>query len=257
MNEKPKNMSLQIGLEYVIAFSIAICCGTYVYYLKGMRPKKRTEGTVPLLACIRNRRSVFPRHYKSQGRNDVSSDTMKNILEAAMWAPFHGSVPPWRFVVLGKRSMREMQRVTLNYYDANWKETGWANGKRGSESVYRKWRKMTEDEIEGRWGPVSYMVAIIMRRQAGSKRIPEWEEAAATAAAVQNMHIQACATPGLASYWSSWHDAVRDSDAMHTFLNMKKEDKCLGFFIVATCDPNLKDLRKRSPTSHLSCEWRP
>ena len=29
-----------------------------------------------------------------------------------------------------------------------------------------------------------YMVAIVMQRQAGSKRIPEWEEAAATACAV-------------------------------------------------------------------------
>ena len=33
--------------------------------------------------------------------------------------------------------------------------------------------EMTEEEIDCRWGPVSYMVAIVMQRQAGSKRMPE------------------------------------------------------------------------------------
>ena len=60
-----------------------------------------------------------------------------------MWAPFHGSVPPWRFVVLGRRAMVEMQKMTLEYYDANWREVGWANGKRGTSNLdaaeYTKW----------------------------------------------------------------------------------------------------------------------
>ena len=133
---------------------------------------------------------------------------MERMLEAAMWAPYHGSVPPWRFVVLARQAMVEMQRMTLAFYDQHWRDVGWANGKRGSEEQYLKWRAMTEEEIDGRWGPVSYMVAIVMRRQAGSKRMPEWEEAAATACAVQNMHLQACAQPGLACYWSSWHEAA-------------------------------------------------
>ena len=115
---------------------------------------------------------------------------------------------------------------------------------------------MTEAEISGRWGPVSYMVAICVRRQAGSKRLPLWEEAAATACAVQNMHLQASAQPGLACYWSSWHDAARDSDAMRAFLDMGAEDRCLGFFVVAACDPGLKDSRVRQPDAHLAVEWR-
>merc|ERR1712054_690737 len=97
-------------------------------------------------------------------------------------------------------------------------------------------------------------MGIVMRRQAGSVQIPEWEEAAATAAAVQNMHLQASAQPGLACYWSSWHEACRDSDEMRQFLKMGDEDKCLGFFIVAACDPGLKDSRTRRPEAHV--EWR-
>lgn len=181
---------------------------------------------------------------------------MRRLLEAAMWAPFHGSVPPWRFVVLGKKAMVEMQHLTLDFYDKHWQETGWANGKRGTAEEYQKWRHMTEGEIDGRWGPVSFMVAIVMRRQAGSKRMPEWEEAAATAAAVQNMHLQASAHAGLACYWSSWHDACRESDAMCAFLGMGSEDRCMGFFIVASCEPGLKDSRSRRFKDHLSVEWR-
>ena len=190
---------------------------------------------------------------------------MQQILDAAMWAPFHGSRPPSHFVVLGRAGMVEMQRLTLDFYDNNWQTHGWADGKHGSKKQYQEWRAMTEEEITGRWGPVSYMVAIVMRRQAGSKRLPEWEEAAATACAVQNMHIQAsasCTLPdvqnnlGLACYWSSWHEAVRDSREMHTFLDIGVEDRCLGFFIVAACDPALKHEGKRDRETHLSAEWR-
>ena len=269
-----------------------------------------SSAAVPLLECIRSRRSVFPRSYVD---GSVPRAIMHSILEAAMWAPYHGSVPPWRFVVLGRKAMVEMQHMTLAFYDKHWRETGWANGKHGTEADYLKWRTMTEEEIHGRWGPVSFMVAIVMRRQAGSKRLPEWEEAAATACAVQNMHLQACANRGVAccasagldparplghnkpccrcpaispfrcceyvcshpmcvvrrvalslsalspsrsADWSSWHDAARDSSAMASFLGMGSEDRCLGFFVVAACDPGLKDSRTRAPEAHLSVEWR-
>ena len=83
------------------------------------------------------------------------------------------SKPPWRFIVLGKQSMRSMQELTLRYYDE--KDKWRAAGRWADEEAYARWREMTEGEITGRWGPVSYMIAIVMRRQAGSKRVPEWE----------------------------------------------------------------------------------
>ena len=172
-----------------------------------------------------------------------------------MWAPFHGPVPPWRFVVLGRESMVTMQRLTLGFYDVNWREVDWS-GETGNEDRFRKWRAKAESDITGRWGPVSFMIAIVMQRQAGSKRMPEWEEMSATAAAVQNMHIQAGAVAGLACYWTSWQPHARDSAEMKAYLNMSAEDKLLGFFIVAAYDPDLKDSRKRDPAKHLAVEWR-
>eukprot|EP01045_Picozoa_sp_COSAG04_P043887 COSAG04_NODE_14611_length_561_cov_1.519481_1_plen_177_part_10 len=110
-----------------------------------------------VLPCLRARRSVFPRDFAPDG--SVSRAVVQSLLEAAAWAPFHGPVPPWRFVVLGRDSMREMQRLTLDFYDRTWASTGWACGKRGSEAAYQKWRTMTEGEIEGRWGGVSFFIA--------------------------------------------------------------------------------------------------
>lgn len=200
-----------------------------------------------VLPALRNRRSVFPKSFIDQ---EIPASSVELLLDAAMWAPYHGKKPPWHFVVLGRRSMVEMQRRTLDYYDAHWR-THWP-----SHADYDKWRAMTEEEITGRWGPVSFMIMIVMRRQAGEKRMEEWEEAAAVACAVQNMHIQACANPGIAAYWSSWHSAFRDSDEMRTFLGIGPEDRCLGMLVVAACDPDLKDQRVRDPGRHMSSEWR-
>jgi len=175
------------------------------------------------------------------------------MLHAASWAPFHGSLPPWRFVVLGKKAMVEMQQLSLDFYDKHWEETGWANGVHGSSEEYLKWRQMTDEEITGRWEPCSYMIAIVMQRQAGSKRMPEWEEAAATACAAQNMLIQASSFPGVACYWSSWHDAARDSIEMKDYLGMSDDDRLFGFIVVAACKHGLRDSRLKNPAQ---AEWR-
>eukprot|EP00927_Polykrikos_kofoidii_P055772 TRINITY_DN49989_c0_g1_i1.p1 TRINITY_DN49989_c0_g1~~TRINITY_DN49989_c0_g1_i1.p1 ORF type:complete len:256 (+),score=34.19 TRINITY_DN49989_c0_g1_i1:79-846(+) len=233
---------------------------SFVYWMKTKDKRERLKEESKdgaLIPCLRARRSVFPRDYVDR---KIEAHVVESLLEAAMWAPFHGPLPPWRFVVLGKNAMVEMQEVTLAFYDANWRRTGWpASGTdetSWSKTDYEKWRAMTQDEIQGRWGPVSYMISIVMQRQAhATKRMPEWEEAAATACAVENMYIQATAFPGLACYWSSWHGAARDSSDMKTFLKMNEEDKCLGFFIVAASEDDLPDRRVRK-MKRQAIEWR-
>lgn len=214
--------------------------------------KSDAAGRGTVLPFITARRSVFARHYVDRR---IDASVVQTLLEAAMWAPFHGPVPPWRFVVLARESLVEMQKLTLDFYDANWRDQEFG-GVTGDVDRFRKWRSKTERDITERWGPISFMIAIVMQRQAGSKRMQEWEEMSATAAAVQNMHLQASAVPGLACYWSSWHSAARDSAEMKAYLKMSAEDKLLGFFIVAACDPQLKDNRQRDPAKHLAVEWR-
>ena len=216
------------------------------------------ENDFSILPCIRNRRSIFPKGWL-KNPPPLDESIIRSLLDAALWSPFHGkcngSDHPAKFIVLGKESMVEMQKVTLQFYDENWESVGsW-----DSREKYELWRKMTEEEITGRWAPCSYMIAIVMRRQAGSKRLPEWEEAAAVAAATQNMHLQSTKFPHLACYWSSWHEAARKSKDMKEFLKVGEEDKCMGFFIVAqrdvTNEARMKDRRKRD-RSLMQVEWR-
>mmetsp|Transcript_40143 Transcript_40143/g.84311 ORF Transcript_40143/g.84311 Transcript_40143/m.84311 type:complete len:299 (+) Transcript_40143:69-965(+) len=209
-----------------------------------------------VLPCIQDRRSVFPNAFK-KNPPPLDESIIRSLLDAALYGPFHGKCyagnkHPAKFVVLGKESMIEMQHLTLEYYDKHWKELGsWA-----SQGEYDAFRKCTEDEITGRWGPVSYMIGIVVRRQSGPKRFPQWEESSAVACAVQNMHIQSTKFKELACYWSSWHDAARDSNEMKEFLGMGEEDACFGFFIVAHAkNPDFRPRRRRD-RSLVDVEWR-
>jgi hypothetical protein len=80
-----------------------------------------------------------------------------------------------------------------------------------------------------RWSTPSHMIAICMARQPHpNKLMPLWEELAACACAVQNMHLMATSL-GLAAYWSSWHEDARDSPQMLQFLGIDgaKGDRCV------------------------------
>ena len=265
-------MTAQRDATIATSTAMLIASGVYWYHqfhhlrkgkqhkAKQHRNNSNDDDDFAVLPCIRNRRSCFPRQYL-RDPPPLDERVVKSLLEAAKWGPFHGRCfagcqHPAKFVVLGKESMVEMQELTLRYYDQHWKEVGWGSGghDRKTEGEYAAWRQMTQDEITGRWAPCHYMIAICMRRQTGPKRLPEWEEAAAVAAAVQNMHVQSTKFPELACYWSSWHDAARDSNEMKEFLNMEAEDKCFGFFIVAHVKPH-KDRRKRDD-SVVAVEWR-
>jgi nitroreductase len=104
------------------------------------------------------------------------------------------------------------------------------------------------------------MIAICMRRRAvPSKLMPEWEELAAVACAVQNMHLAACAL-GVAGYWSSWHAAQRDSPEVASFLGLSAAagDRCLGFFVCGVPRPGALAAGRAARRPHNSgkVEWR-
>jgi nitroreductase len=77
-----------------------------------------------------------------------------------------------------------------------------------------------QHDRQHRWSTPSHMIAICMARQPHpTKLMPLWEELAACACAVQNMHLMATSL-GLAAYWSSWHGEARDSVQMLQFLGL-------------------------------------
>ena len=90
----------------------------------------------------------------------------------------------------------------------------------------------------------SHVIAIGMKRQE-SRRIPEVEEIAAVACAVQNLHLTATAH-GLAGYWSSGKAIC--SDEFRAFLRLAPEDRVLGLFFLGYPDGAWPD-GQRSPAT--------
>jgi nitroreductase len=73
-------------------------------------------------------------------------------------------------------------------------------------------------------------IAICMKRH---EEVPEWEEIAAVACAVQNMALVG-SSMGVHGYWSSWQPAARDAPEMYALLKIDagSGDRCLGVFVV-------------------------
>lgn len=205
---------------------------------RAMNMLRNEDDMKVLKEVIRRRRSIFP---KDMTGELVDEEDIKQLFEAANWAPTHGKTEPWRFVVLGKKAQVDFQHITLEFYEKNWEKYF------SSHEAFLQFHKETTNEITGRWSTVSHMIAIGMKRQAlPDKLMPEWEEFAACACAIQNMHLLA-ATLGLACYWSSWHDEARESSEIKSFLGLEDKDKCLGLFIVGKSNRMHKYKSRRGP----------
>ena len=163
---------------------------------------------VQLQQLLESRRSIMPKDYTG---NLLPESTIRGILEAAPWAPSHGKTEPWRFVVFGGSAKQQLLDMTLNWYKsqpASFWASAFVNEKTG-EPYYPDAQSFADyyaTAADSKWGPASHLIAICARRQRaelGKKQHPVWEENAAVACAVQNMHLHATAAK-VGAYWSSW-----------------------------------------------------
>jgi nitroreductase len=61
----------------------------------------REGEALSVLEAIKGRRSI--RSFKSQ---DVSEEIVKNLIEAATWAPSAGNIQPWEFIIIRKPEIK-------------------------------------------------------------------------------------------------------------------------------------------------------
>jgi nitroreductase len=172
-----------------------------------------------VLALIKARRSIFPKDYVADAAPTRAQ--LEQMLEASNWAPTHGKTEPWRFVVLEQGSIQRFFGICS---DAMKEKFGASSDK--FLAYQQKQEKSKKDKAK-----CACIIAICMKRKAlPEKLMPEWEEIAATACAVQNMHLMATALQ-IASYWSS--GGPLDHPLVLDFLRLKEEgDRCLGLFYV-------------------------
>lgn len=163
---------------------------------------------------IKKRRSVFPAQYNNR---PIAKTDIEKILEAANWAPTHKKTEPWRFKVMQGETLAKLGLfLSLKYMENE------------PEPKQFKVKKLIENPKKA-----GAIIAICMQRDP-KESVPEWEEIAATAMAVQNMWL-CCTEMGIGCYWSS----PKLIQQMGDFFAMEDGEKCLGFFYMGYTDDEL------------------
>ena len=160
---------------------------------------------------IRNRRSIFPVQYND--KPIVKSD-IERLLEAANWAPTHKKTEPWRFKVLLGKSKEDLGIfLSTKYQEVE------------DKPKQVKFKKLMYNPTKS-----AAVIAICMQRDP-NECVPEWEEVAAVAIAVQNMWL-CCTELGIGCYWSS-PGLIKYMDE---FFDLADGEKCLGFLYMGYFD---------------------
>ncbi|GGE08330.1 nitroreductase family protein [Psychroflexus salis] len=182
-----------------------------------------------IFELIKKRRSVFPVQYN---REEIKKATIKKVLEAANWAPTHRKTEPWRFkVIRGEHKQKLAEFVVAEMQKAT-----------PELSAFKKRKTMHKFEAS------SAVIVICMQRDP-KESLPEWEEVAATAMAVQNLWL-ACAAEKIGAYWSS----PQTIKHFHKFFDFNEGEKCLGLFYMGYYDGDLPK-GERKLTIEEKTEW--
>ena len=158
-----------------------------------------------LKQIITSRKSTFPREYSG---NFVSKEILDEILHAAELAPNHKRTRPWRFKVFENNEKLELGRELQQIYKNITPEF---------QFLQKKY-----DDILFKAEKAGAIITIVAEF---SGLVPEWEEIAATAMAVQNMYLT-CTAHEIGCYWSS----PKLVNYLEKNIQIQENQQCLGLF---------------------------
>jgi nitroreductase len=177
---------------------------------------------VAINQIIKSRKSIFPPSYIQK---KISKEIILNILENANLAPTHRITEPWRFTIYQGEGKRHLAQFFKDRYKNSTDAENFSQAKYDTADA-----KVTQSDC---------IIAINM--EVHSDKVPEWEEVAAVACAVQNMWLTATAY-GIGAYWSS--PAILAELA--ELQGLPADQKCLGLFFMGYHE-SLQGSTKRSP----------
>lgn len=155
---------------------------------------------------LKSRRSIYPRDFTGEL---ISKETILEILENANHAPTHKITQPWIFKIFCKNSKTELLNKILKI-NPNFSDL--------------KKLKLTDN-----FNNSSHIICICMKKN--KDILPEWEEVAATAMAVQNIWIS-CVGSKIGGYWST----PKFIENLNNFLLLNVDERCLGLFYLGSLD---------------------
>lgn len=159
-----------------------------------------------LSRIIKRRRSIFPVSYTER---EIPVELIRQILESANYAPTHKLTEPWRFTVFRNEGKMKLGAELARLYKATMPE---------DKFLQKKYDSILEKAKQAN-------CIITLNAALHTDKIPEWEELAALACAVQNMALTAEAL-NIGAYWSS-PGMITD---LKGFLNLNDQEKCFGLF---------------------------
>lgn len=154
---------------------------------------------------IETRRSVFPKSYSTE---EINENVLNEILNSANFAPNHKRTKPWRLKVFRGAEKNQLGAKLAEIY----KQTT------NPQTFLEKKYVAISDKIAKSNAIVTICVNF-------SGLLPEWEEIAATAMAVQNMYLTATAHE-VGCYWST----PGMINHLGEFLDLEENQKCIGLF---------------------------
>ena len=169
-----------------------------------------------LSELIRTRRSVYPGSYNDR---PIADELVEEMLEAARWAPTHKKTQPWRFVVIRSEARNRLADAIGKAYT----------------KTAQKFSQITHDKMRSNATKSQVAIAICMKRDP-KESLPEWEEVAAVAMAVQNLWLTSH-EKGIGGYWSSPGVVKHLGD----FLELEEGERCYGLFYMGYYDEKPED----------------
>ena len=171
-----------------------------------------SENLTRINELIQSRRSVYPAQYNGEV---IEEEQLKIVLENANWAPTHKLTEPWRFkVITGEARGRLADFMAKKYLETNQDEF--------NEVKYNKLK--TNPRKAG-------AILLICLQRDPKERVPEWEEIASVAMAVQNMWLT-CHALNIGAYWSS----PPYINMMGEFTDLSENERCIGLFYMGHYD---------------------
>jgi nitroreductase len=176
---------------------------------------------------LRNRRSIYPIQYVSK---EIQPPLLNDILENANHAPTHRLTQPWRFKVISGQSKERFTDFLVENYKQHTSKA--------------KFNESKPDKIRFKCEKSDKILIICFQRDV-KMSVPEWEEIAATAMAVQNIYLS-CSAAGIGCYWST----PKAIEYIGEFCDLEEGEKCIGVFYMGYTDPT-KSYQK-SPRNPIS-----
>ena len=169
------------------------------------------ENATTLKHIIEERRSIFPKEYT--GRK-IPQNIIDEALSAAVLAPNHKRTKPWRFQVFQNEAKEQLGTELQAIYKQITPESQFLN---------RKY-----EDIGFKVSRADTIISIVVEF---GGLVPNWEEIAATAMAVQNMYLT-CTAYHVGCYWSS----PKLVNHLQDSLKIEENQQCLGLFYMGSLD---------------------